>query len=146
MLDLWPADISHSRMRAPVTILKEQALLLDDKTKGVITASVKRLVDDDKEKNITDNNLFQYEFFIIAPSLADFHYRLFTISHGIELYPIDIKFDEYSKHDFADNNNEERHVNSERDFIDALRIIFTSKKTRKVIHAMLAQSAEVDIQ
>ena len=144
MLDLWPTDISHSRMRAPVTILREQALLLDEKTKGVVKASVKRIVSD-SESNITDNDIFKYEFFIIAPPIADFHYRLFTISHGIELYPISVAFDNYSRHDFADNENEKRQINSETDFIDALRTIFSSKKTKKVIHAMLAQSAEVEI-
>lgn len=31
MIDLWPDDIKNTRIRAPVTILKEQAALLQKK-------------------------------------------------------------------------------------------------------------------
>lgn len=42
MSDLWPEDISVTKMRAPLTILKEQASFLGSRTKNLIIAKVER--------------------------------------------------------------------------------------------------------
>ena len=41
MVDLWPKDISEISIKSPVAILREQASLLGQKTKGLVTAEVK---------------------------------------------------------------------------------------------------------
>jgi len=156
MLDLWPTDITQSRMRAPVTILKQQALLLEEKTEGIIIAKVKRL---DRESNNGINRnpdhlfkedqskrqMFMYEFYLIAPTLDNYYHSLFQISHSIELYPISIYSDEELRSEYAENKHEGFIVNSETEFIETLRKIFGSRKTKKIIHAIIAQSAELDL-
>jgi hypothetical protein len=142
MLDLWPTDIINPRLRAPITILKEQAVLLQQKTNGVIHAQVNRMR---SESQLTkENGKFLYEFLIIAPSLLDFQYRLFTISHEIELYPITIETDKIISRELGNDNNDPIVVKSEPEYIERLRKIFCTKKTKKIINAMIAQSVEIE--
>ncbi|KPA09925.1 hypothetical protein MHK_009884 [Candidatus Magnetomorum sp. HK-1] len=142
MLDLWPTDIINSRMRAPITILKEQAILLQQKTNGVIHALVRRIKN---ESQLTkENGNFLYEFLVVAPALQDYQYSLFSISHEIELYPIVIETDKMIARELGNENNDPIIVKSEPDYIERLRKIFCTKKTKKIINAMIAQSVEIE--
>jgi len=40
MSDLWPKDIGNTNLRAPVSILREQASLLGEKTQNLVKADV----------------------------------------------------------------------------------------------------------
>ncbi|MBF0450165.1 MAG: hypothetical protein HQK75_05645 [Candidatus Magnetomorum sp.] len=142
MLDLWPTDIINPRLRAPITILKEQAILLQQKTNGVIHAQVKRLKPESQLNK--ENGIFFYEFQVIAPSLQDYQYRLFTISHEIELYPITLETDKIIARELGNDNNDPIILKSEPDYIERLRKIFCTKKTKKIINAMIAQSVEIE--
>jgi len=142
MLDLWPTDIINPRLRAPITILKEQAILLQQKSNGVINAQVKRIKT--QEQISEEKGHFLYEFVVVAPVLQSYEYRLFTISHEIELYPITIKTDEIVARELGNLNNDPIIVKSETDYIEQLRKIFCTKKTKKIINAMLAQSVEIE--
>jgi hypothetical protein len=142
MLDLWPTDIINTRVRAPLTILKEQAILLQQKSNGVINAQVKRIKT--QEQLSIEKGFFLYEFVVIAPVLQRYEYRLFTISHEIELYPITIETDEIIARELGNLNNDPIIVKSETDYIEQLRKIFCTKKTKKIINAMLAQSVEIE--
>jgi hypothetical protein len=142
MLDLWPTDIINPRVRAPITILKEQAILLQQKSNGVINAQVKRIKT--QEQLSEEKGFFLYEFVVVAPVLQSFEYRLFSISHEIELYPITIETDEIVARELGNLNNDPIIVKSEPDYIEYLRKIFCAKKTKKIINAMLAQSVEIE--
>jgi hypothetical protein len=142
MLDLWPTDIINTRVRAPLTILKEQAILLQQKSNGVINAQVKRIKTQDQLS--IEKGYFLYEFVVVAPVLLSYEYRLFTISHEIELYPITIETDEIIARELGNLNNDPVIVKSETDYIEQLRKIFCTKKTKKIINAMLAQSVEIE--
>src|SRR5258706_14676885 len=87
MPDLWPADIAQVANKPPVAILKEQAALLGDKTKNLVTARV--VLDEEQSPHA-----FSYDFFIVAPALQNYHYRLFSIGHNIDLYPVTLYLDE----------------------------------------------------
>ncbi|ETR73210.1 MAG: hypothetical protein OMM_07089 [Candidatus Magnetoglobus multicellularis str. Araruama] len=142
MLDLWPTDIINQRLRAPITILKEQAILLQQKSNGVINAQVRRIKTQDQLSE--EKGQFLYEFIVVAPVLQSYEYRLFTISHEIELYPITLETDQIIARELGNPNNDPIVVKSEPDFIEQLRKIFCSKKTKKIINAMLAQSVEIE--
>jgi len=142
MLDLWPTDIINTRLRAPITILKEQAILLQQKSNGVIKAQVRRIRNNEEVNE--EKGHFLYEFVVIAPILQAYERRLFTISHEIELYPIAIETDEIIAREMGDPGNEAIQVKSEPDYIEQLRRIFCCKKTKKIINAMLAQSVEIE--
>jgi hypothetical protein len=137
MVDLWAEDISVSTLRPPVVILREQASLLGQKTKNIVTAEVRSSTD---KKNIT------HSFFIVAPALDNYRYGLFSIVHNnIELYPVYLDSDwdmmcELYGENFA-NQGENIKIDSEDEFIDILGKILKSKKTKRVVHSLLTQSS-----
>ena len=76
--DLWP-DFFVEKVRGPKSILQEQATFLKKKTKGILKADVLTKTSQDQI----------YHFFrLISPALNYYKYDLFSISHGIELYPV----------------------------------------------------------
>src|SRR5262245_38143551 len=91
MTDLWPTDIEKAeKLETPVSILKQQASLLGERTNQIVTAKVAQT---DKDHGLPDSDDFAYVFFIAAPALGNYRYRLFTVAHGIELYPLVFKLD-----------------------------------------------------
>src|SRR4051812_17454221 len=87
MPDLWPADIAKTTTKPPVSILREQAALLGEKTKNLVKAEVR--LDEDR-----GDNAFGYDFFIIGPALQNYHFKLFSIGHDIDLYPLVVFLDQ----------------------------------------------------
>ncbi len=72
----------------------------------------------------------RHSFYIKAPALGGYRYRLFSVSHkAISIYPLSISFD--GKPSKATN---------EEEFRTTLRDIFASERTKKVVQALLAQS------
>ncbi len=137
MTDLWPDDIQVVKVKAPVTILREQASLLGQRTKNIVRAEVHVVAG-------LHFHPFVFSFHIVGPALGNYRYKLFEIRHGIELYPARIALDdeESVKEIFPWITNSGRVVEagSEEEFMEYLRRIFESQKTRRVIGAILAQS------
>src|ERR1039458_10709636 len=79
--DFWPANIADSNLITPVTILKEQAALLGEKTRQLVKGEV---------VTQTTGNLFVHYFYIAHPTLS-YKYELFTVSHGISFYPLTMR-------------------------------------------------------
>ncbi len=151
-MDLWPEDIGVKpvKQRAPVMILREQASLLGQKTQNLIKGSVHQ------KSNIQEHGRLDYSFNILAPTLDNYRYNLFSITHEIELYPAEIspddeifkqiKPDMWEKRESQiDSDMWDEHeanvritVNSEEEFITVLRKILNSEKTKKVIDSLLA--------
>ncbi len=121
-LDLWPEDIKVADMVTPLSILKEQASLLGQKTQNLVEAEV-------QTKPLGAE--FSHSFFLVAPPLDNYRYKLFEVHHPIDLYPIKI----------VDENGGVRHeANSQDQFIGQLKEVLTSEKTKSVIKALIAQS------
>jgi hypothetical protein len=121
---LWPNDIaiSNNNLRAPVTILRQQATFLGEQTQNLVVAEV---------NSENRDGTFWYGFNLVAPALGNYRYRLFSIIHSINFYPIEIDFfgvDGLIK------------VSSEQEFIESLKTIFASEKTKQVVQALMAQS------
>ena len=100
MHDLWPEDIGPiPESKGPVIILREQASLLGKKTNNLVEAEVVQLEPSRPEPPIVAVQIepsmfetrFNYAFLIVAPPLNNYRYKLFTISHGIDAYPVTIK-------------------------------------------------------
>lgn len=135
MKDLWPKDIAQAINRAPVTILKEQAALLGEKTQNIVKAEVDQVDDrlDDKRYE------FSYRFYIVAPALQNYHFRLFDISHNIELYPLQLETYPDVASDIQEGSNKLR-IEDENALLAVLEKIFAAPKTRRVIASLLGQS------
>jgi hypothetical protein len=147
MSDLWPKDIGHANMRAPVTILREQALLLGDKTQNLVKADVDTL-----SPSLVDRmgspyqyygqpeSVFVHNFYLVAPALDNYRYKLFDIAHPVDLYPVDFHLDEDIQEELLSQNGKGTlSAQTEDEFIDILGKILNSRKAKHVVHALLAQ-------
>jgi hypothetical protein len=115
--DLW-GDIQPSAVRTPVAILREQAALLGNNTQNLVEAKV-------ETSGIAGN--FIHSFNLVAPALDNYKYKLFTVHHGPELYPISV-------------NDQTNALETEERFVDWLRQRLSSDKTRKIVGNLLAQA------
>jgi hypothetical protein len=80
--DFWPENIADSNLVTPITILKEQAALLGEKTRQLVKGEV--------VTQTTGTLLFHY-FYIAAPTL-NYRFELFNISHGVNFYPLVMRY------------------------------------------------------
>jgi hypothetical protein len=136
MIDLWPDDIEHTSVKPPVAILKEQGTLLGRKTSNLVEGVVHIVAHDSQEH-------FEYNFYLRGRAL-DYHYRLLKISHPVDLYPLDIETDRDVLGELPAGMKDEYDIliaDSEDRFIEILRAIFATKKVRRVIEAIIAQSS-----
>lgn len=135
MRDLWPEEIGPiPDLKAPVTILREQASLLGKKTNNLVEAEVMQL-----ESAISEESEFNYAFLIVAPALDNYRYKLFTISYNINIYPVTISVDGEIRAEINPADSEGKLLaESEGEFVEILKKIFSAKKTKKVIGALLS--------
>lgn len=144
MVNLWPNEVIHQGMKAPVTILKEQAYLLGQMTKNIVEAHVSF---NNANQVATESLPFHYLFFIVAPALQNYRYKLFSVEYDIDIYPIFFKLSDDIKKDISSsfrNEKGEVKAESEEEFQSILGEIFKAQKTLRVINAMLAQSEGFD--
>ncbi|MCI0690587.1 hypothetical protein L0337_01120 [candidate division KSB1 bacterium] len=135
MNGLWPKDIGEQlQVIAPVSILRRHASLLGSKTNNLVEAKVV-----DFERELGDLYEFNYGFYITAPTLNRYSYKLFTISHNIDLYPVIIDVDAELKREIDPENEIYKKIeaNSEDEMLQVLKKIFNSHKTKKIIGSLL---------
>jgi hypothetical protein len=130
MKDLWPDFAPAEGELPPITILKEQASLLGLKLKNLIEADV--------ETGTTDYQRFlRHSLVLIAPVLNFYRYKLLEVEHSAtEMYPVTVKV---SLDDPA-NSISEIKAENEDEFKAALKGVFASAQTKRVIENLLAQS------
>jgi hypothetical protein len=140
-IDLWPDDIATKRVRAPITILREQAAVLGQKTRNLVQGDVVN------NQRMSTNEYFVYDFYIEAPTLDNYSYKLLSVYHHISLYPLEINVEESIFQEVLSDLNVGQNeageptifVDSEEGFVEALRLIFRADKTMRVITALLSQ-------
>jgi len=116
--DFWPANIADSNLVTPVTILKEQAALLGEKTRQLVKGEV--------VTQATGTLLVHY-FYIAAPTLS-YRFELFNVQHHVNFYPLVLGY-----------LNKSTTLGSEDEFKEKLKEIFTAQHTLNVVHSILAQ-------
>jgi hypothetical protein len=146
--NLWPEDIAVTQVVAPVAILKEQASMLGERTMNLVEGRVKQNFSDSgglrfpkpsgksrathSGDDLYDSD-FSYDFDLVAPALNNYRYRLFSISHGVEFYPLLIT-------NSAALTGDGIEVPHEEGFLAMLEMIFSSEKTKGIISSLIAQS------
>jgi hypothetical protein len=118
--DFWPDDIGQSDLRTPVSLLREQAVALGEKTKNVVTAEV---------TSSAAGEAFTHFLVLLAPAV-NYRYQLITIQHPITLYPMTAMI----------SGGSWARIDSEDGFIQWLKAALTSDKTKGVIRALIAQA------
>jgi hypothetical protein len=116
--DFW-GEIAPTVVRTPVAILREQAALLADKTKNQMEATV---------YTESYRGAFRHLFNLLVPGLNNYTYNLFTIEHGISLYPVSVIGREFR-------------FETEEDFTEWLRGFLSSVETKRIVGNLLAQVA-----
>lgn len=120
-LDFWP-DISASKPRTPLSIMKQQAALLGKHTNNLVEAEV---------VTASEAGSLYHRLFLVAPTL-DYRYQLLSVSHDITLYPIEV---------YASKLPAARQtVKTEADFVEWLKKVLSSDETKRVVSALLAQA------
>lgn len=131
--NLWP-DFKAVDIITPVTILRQQAALLEKKTNGLVVAEVRSGIDYGSNTMVISQGQavpLLHTFYLIAPALENYRYQLFRIKQSIDLYPIE----------FKDSPCDDVTVTNESEFYEELKKIFASEKTKKMIELLIAQSS-----
>jgi|SRR5579872_4063853 len=131
-LDLWPENLGQATLTSPAAILKRQATLLADKTKGLLEATVRT----QQLSAGSGSRKIRHSFVIVAPALGNYEYTLFWLDHPIQMYPLDLAVPIEGKQDMFTSKKCE----DESQFVDALRGILSGPHTIAVVDALMAQS------
>ena len=147
MNSLWDESYKASEIRSPKNILDEQCTYLFDQTNGQIIAKniimkknkrdfEYRDIDDNIINEITQDDLFLYEFILTSKIIPNYKYRIMTYEYEIPFYPVYVSLDDEISSDI--NVSDEINCESEDDFILLLAKILKSKKVNNVISSLLA--------
>jgi hypothetical protein len=90
MPDLWPSDVGTTDTTPPVTLLKEQATFLGEKTRHLVEGRVVSIED----RPDVPRDHFAYMFYLVGPAIGNYRYKLLTLSYPPEFYPLEIAVDE----------------------------------------------------
>jgi hypothetical protein len=135
MQNLWP-DFAIEKTKSPKAILKEQAGYLMGKTNNVLSAEIETIHYQGDIGNII------HAFYVVAPEMNNYRYRLFGIKHKvIDYYPLVIDWEGWTL-PWEHGQNGTKEVNNEKEFIDSLREIIQSPLTTRTISYLFAQSTE----
>ncbi len=147
MVDLWPDDITETKLKAPVAILREQASILGQKTQNIVEGEVEALEPDILSAILASdmgdpNETFFYGFYLHAPALRGYRYKVFSMWHDDGLYPVkfDITVDTHQGPNGKTAHQQEVSAKNEDEFLKILSTIFSSQKVRNVVAAIIAQS------
>ena len=128
--DLWPADIAIAEeLVAPVTILKQQASLLGQRTKNLVEAVV-------ETEPVDYGRFMRHNFTLVVPALSFYRYKLFHVEHpATKLYPLRVDHPDTVRESW-----DQLDVADEAAFKDTLRKLFADVETKRIIAALIAQS------
>ncbi len=122
---MWGEIVEPVGERTPTSILREQALVLSQLTKGVLIASI--------EQEPTANNTLIYNFAITAPAINNHKFAILTLQYSITIYPLTLT--DHTTH-------VQRQCLNEEAFTSTLNGILSSTQVKRVIAALLIQSKD----
>jgi hypothetical protein len=118
--DLWGAlDTKELIQRTPLSILREQAALLGEKTGNLVEAQV------EKGTYGTD---FLLTLNLVVPGLDDYTYELLKVRYPVSLYPVK-------------DQSTYKEIKDEDAFVEWLRVKLSSPETHKIIGNLLSQAS-----
>ncbi len=142
--DLWPELTADSAIAAPESILRTQAELLSEKTRGLVVGEV--------QSERFGGGLL-HSLFLRVPALEDYSTILLQIKQPLDLYPLRL----ISLHDMRNpfvhfNPSKAPRIDSyfgseglmctdEAAYIAGLRALLGSESTKRVLATLMAQAA-----
>lgn len=131
MPDLLPPDFGTETLMPPIVILREQAEHLTRRLGGLVVARVAT------SKHGGNARLLLHRFMLEVPSLDDYTFSLFSVSHPLTLYPIEVHSDLGDGMHFAN-------LGGPAAFESALRTVFSSNEFKRVVVALRAQAEAME--
>ncbi len=131
MQNLWSSELdkisSENPIKLPITILREQAGILGEKTKNLIIGEVRDEID--------ENNLVIVHFHILAPALKNYRYLLMTLKYNLpEVYPVLLVDYTVPTELFYPIS-----IRTEAELFENIGKILSSEKTIKIIRMLISQ-------
>ncbi|MBD2457158.1 hypothetical protein H6G80_24170 [Nostoc sp. FACHB-87] len=121
--NLWGELPKNVEVRTPYLILKEQASILTQMTKGLLIGEV--------DRKSLGQNIFFVSLRIRVPALNSYTYSVVDVRYPLKLYPLAIK-------DYT-SSEQEVQCSSEQEFELALGKILSSEQVKRVISTLLAE-------
>ena len=123
--DLW-GDIPEVLELTPRDLMREQAVYLEQRTKGLLTAEVVL-----SSEPVNKGALKQTQTFYLVVSTMQYRYELFSIyqKDAIVVYPVLFTI-----------NDKRVEVQNEEQLINVMRDILASDKTKRIVSSLLAQA------
>jgi hypothetical protein len=126
--NLWPEDIKVDVL-SPLAILRAQAGLMGQMTRGLIEAEV--------TTTATEHGRVEHQLDLIAPALDGYRQRILIASHDEEsVYPVGLYWYE------TDDNMEDGDAYNDDEFIQAVGKALRSGAVRAVIASLIYRSNE----
>jgi hypothetical protein len=122
IMSLWPTDFGTIPEPTPISILRQQGVLLGEQTSNIV---VGRVVTRGSGAN------FLQMFSLFCPPLG-YSIDLLYVSHGVELYPATVNIVAGEGPTLSANNANELR--------EHLKNLFALPKTRAIIASLIAQS------
>jgi hypothetical protein len=121
--NLWGQSKLEMPIQTPTQILKEQASVLSDMTKGVLQGDV----------TVSQySGKFRLQLDIIAPAIDNYRYSVISASHGLDMYPVTV-YPAWRPTIGVDCADAQK-------FEDELGKILSSDKVSRAVSSLLAQS------
>jgi hypothetical protein len=123
--NMWGEIFEPAQAKTPTAILREQAAILNQITRGLLIGSV--------EHEPTTNNTLLYTFSITAPAINNHKFLILTVQYSITIYPLTL----------TDHTTQvQRQCLNEESFASTLKNILSSTQVKRVISALLIQSRD----
>jgi hypothetical protein len=122
-VNLWPDQFTELKERTPISIMREQAHALGERTANIVLGKV-------EAAGMVGPNKLAYSFIVYCPPLGH-RIGLFTFYHDFNLYPVTIQVTGHNK-TFSATNPEELQ--------DSLKEIFSLDFTKQMVASLIAQS------
>lgn len=126
--NLWPGDLGRQRVSTPLAVMRKQARQLAKLSDGWLNAEV-------RTSGSGSNALLQHGFVILVPCLGEIEFPLFSVRHGMMLYPLTISTNQYI-------TNAGYECFDEEEFLEALREILGADATRRIITSLISQAED----
>ncbi|MSR92268.1 hypothetical protein [Inconstantimicrobium porci] len=160
MENLW-GDINIEKIETPKSILDQQGDFLTKETKRKIYGCVSSIEDNKlKIEYLGYKKQFNFEFNLRSDYLPDYSYKLLSIHHNIEIYPLLIKlpksiFEEiecdiiFKQGCFTGDTYKKNHpdiqipndcivIENVESFKEILKLIFRSEKVKNILTSLLS--------
>jgi len=120
--NLWGDFSDLKKLKTPKAILREQAALLTNLTKGLLQGGV---------RETQKGEVFLVNLYVVVQSLNNYTYNVLQVYHELKFYPLSI--DDYTR-------GKSWQCSDENDFIRTIIAILSSPELRNVIQGLISQA------